>query len=298
MRSYLLLILISHSLAYPASAQQIKVPITIAEDIYQYAQEIIAEQKAWEVEDFSGPNSQREAIEFILLQKALTLGGSKLDFSFTTGNYNANKIKLLQSGLLLISFDSMWYSQILPLAKDLYISDPVIRKGEFWAGIYTATDNKKALSTTTIDDFKKLSVISNKNWHVDWQTLSQMTPNKLIHDEEWLSMAKLVSLKWVDVMLAPFTPEKPFSYQGKEYKIVAIDGVKIALNDSRHFIVSKKHPHSEETFKALQKGLKILRQRGTIVKAFTQSGLFNKELRTWHVLNDAFIKAETVSKND
>ncbi len=69
MRSYLLLILISHSLAYPASAQQIKVPITIAEDIYQYAQEIIAELKAWEVEDFSGPNSQRESIEFIFTSK-------------------------------------------------------------------------------------------------------------------------------------------------------------------------------------------------------------------------------------
>jgi len=53
----------------------------------------------------------------------------------------------------------------------------------------------------------------------------------------------------------------PFSYQGDNYKVVAIEGVKIALNDSRHFVVSRKHPYGQKTFIALQKGLKILHQQ-------------------------------------
>jgi len=61
------------------------------------------------------------------------------------------------------------------------------------------------------------------------------------------------------------------------------------LNDSRHFVVSKKHPKGKETFIALQKGLTILRQRGTITKAFQDSGFFNQQVKNWPIINKAFI---------
>lgn len=275
-----------------AVAQPVKVPITIETDIYQLAQKVIAGREILDINDFSGPNIPRDVVEFILIQKALALGGSKIEFSFTVGNYDARNIKLLQSGLLLINFDSMWLSHISGFGKDVYISEPIIRKGEYWAGLYTALGNDKALATKNLSDFRRLSVISNKNWYVDWQTLNQLKPKSLIHDEEWLSMAKLVSLQWVDIMLAPFTESYPFRYSGGGYQIIAIDGVKIALNDSRHFIISKKHPYGKETYLALQRGLKILRQRGTITKAFQQSGFFNKRVKNWHIINEGLIKAK------
>jgi hypothetical protein len=112
-----------------------------------------------------------------------------------------------------------------------------------------------------------------------------MQPKKLIPQEEWLSMAKLVSLGWIDAMLAPFTQNYPFSYQGTNYNIVAIEGVKVALDDSRHFVVSKKHPYGKETYIALQKGLKILREQGVIKRAFQQSGFFNEHVKDWTTLN-------------
>ncbi|WP_246058183.1 hypothetical protein [Litorilituus lipolyticus] len=98
-------------------------------------------------------------------------------------------------------------------------------------------------------------------------------------------MAKIVSKGWVDVMLAPFTSNYPFNYQGQGYFIKAIDGAKVALNDSRHFVISKKHPNSKETFIALQKGLAILRQRGEITRAYQQSGFLNKQVQHWNIIN-------------
>jgi len=272
----------------PASASP-EVKISIETDIYQYAQELLAGKTPLTITDFSGEHSQRAVVEFILVQKALALGGLNLDFSFTMGNYDARNTKLLQDGLLLINFDTMWLSHVNMLKEDVYISDAVIRKGEYWAGIYTSQQNKEKLSIKNLQQFRELTIASSKYWHVDWQTLSQIKAKDLIHQEEWLSMAKLVSLGWVDVMLAPFTQEKPFSYQGKNYKIVAIEGIKIALNDSRHFVVSRKHPYGKKTFIALQKGLKILRQQGVIKRAYQQSGFFNENAKDWTILNKSLL---------
>jgi hypothetical protein len=258
-------------------------------DVYRHAQALIGEQKIVNIKSFSGPDSHRDVVEFILVQQALTLGGSTLDFTFTLGNYDARNIKLLQSGLLLISFDSLWLSHVSKLADDVYISDPVIKRGEYYAGVFTSINNEKALSTKNLAGLRRLSIISNKNWPVDWKTLLEIAPKSITHDEEWLSMAKLVSLQWVDIMLAPFSNSPPFIYRDDGYEITAIDGIKVALNDSRHFVVSKKHPKGKETFIALQKGLTILRQRGAITKAFQQSGFFNEHVQNWSIINKDFI---------
>ncbi|NQZ80177.1 MAG: hypothetical protein HRT52_04090 [Colwellia sp.] len=266
-------------------AKQPVVEITVETDIYNYAMEVLDGQSPLEINDFSGKNSLRDVVEFILVQKALALGGSQIQFSFTLGNYDARNAKLLRDGLLLIGFDSIWLSQVKDLQDDVYISDEIIRKGEYWAGIYTSQENKKKMKINNVEDFKRLSVVSSRHWLVDWQTLTAIAPKKLMHEDEWLGMAKLVDLGWIDVMLAPFTKNRPFSYQGDGYKIVAVDGVKISLNDSRHFVVSRKHPLGKETFIALQKGLKILRKQGVIDKAFRQAGFFNPHVKDWTIIN-------------
>jgi hypothetical protein len=286
----LLALLMTLSLfTFSAQAKQHTVIVSIETDIFERAQTVLAGKSPLTFSDFSHIESRRDVVEFILLQQALALGGSTLKFSFVKGNYDARNPKLLQQGLLLISFDSMWLSQAEKIKKDVYISDAIIRKGEYWAGIYTK-NNKAKIKLKTLNDFHKLSVISSKHWPVDWETLQAMQPKELIHDDEWIGMAKLVSLGWIDVMLAPFTNKEPFVYQNKNYNIKAIDGVKVALNDSRHFLISRHHPLGEETFKAVQKGLKILRKKCTIIKAYQQSGFFNKKVSRWHVLNEDLIK--------
>ncbi|MFT4925990.1 MAG: hypothetical protein ACI8WB_002085 [Phenylobacterium sp.] len=262
-----------------------RVPITVETDIYHYAMDVLKGREAIDVDDFSGPMVRRDIVDFILVQKAIALGGFDIHFTFNHGNYDARNPKLLAKGLLLVSFDSIWLSRAEQMKEDVYISQPIVRKGEYWAGVYTSPDNSSALAIKTLDDLRRHSVISSRAWKTDWATLLAINPRQLVNESDWLSMTKMVSRSWVDVMLIPFTKETPFQYQGNGYKVVAIPGVKVMLDDSRHYLVSRKHPLGAQTFAALQRGLAILRKQGAIVKAYQQCGFLNEEVSDWVILN-------------
>jgi hypothetical protein len=265
-------------------AESKTINIVVEEDIYNYAQSIINHRPILEVTDYRGEHAQRDVAEFILVQQALKLGGFEHEVAFSPGYYSVRIAELLGKGLVLISFDSVWSSTAQKIKEDVYISDPLIRKGEFWAGLYTSKNNKKALAVKTLDDFQKLSVVSCRAWQADWDALTRLKPASLLNENKWLSMTKLVHLGWVDATLAPFRANYPFILRGKGYELVAIEGIKIALDDSRHILVSRKHPDGKKTFEALQKGLKILRENGTIEKAYHQVGFLNDHVKNWHAL--------------
>jgi hypothetical protein len=56
----------------------------------------------------------------IIAQQALKLGGFKHSFTYAPGKVNFRNTKLLQNGQLLISFDSYWQQDALPLFNKLY----------------------------------------------------------------------------------------------------------------------------------------------------------------------------------
>ncbi|GAW96481.1 MULTISPECIES: hypothetical protein [Colwellia] len=59
---------------------------------------------------------------------------------------------MLENGQLLISFDSYWQQDALAIASKVYISDEVIRNGEYIAGIYTSPQNTKTLAVKVLSD--------------------------------------------------------------------------------------------------------------------------------------------------
>lgn len=261
-----------------------EIDITVETDIYFYAKDIIGNRPILEINDYTGKNSQRDVVEFILVQQALILGGADIKFNFIYGNYDARNVKLLNEGLLLLSFDSLWLSATEQYKENLYVSEPLIRKGEYYAGVYTAEQSVAKYNAKTLT-LSELTMVSSKDWHVDWLTLQQLKPKKLLHESDWIVMAKMVSRGWVDGMLAPFKKQTTFSYSGPDYNIVAIPNIKVALNDSRHFVVSKKHPLGKATFDALQRGLKILRDRGQIEKAYREAGFLNDDVKDWRTIS-------------
>jgi len=258
-----------------------KIPISIESDIYKYAQQVLGEESIESIDNFKHPSCLRDVVEFILVQKAIKLGGLNLEYDFVLGDYDARNIRLIQHGLLLISFDSIWLNEASQYEKDVFISDPVIRKNEFYAGIYVAPSKISTLKPKLANGITELSFVTSEAWHTDVKTLTALKPKSLVIEADWLVMAKMVSSGWVDAMLAPFKPTMPFEYTGKNYKIRAIDNFKVALQDSRHFVISKKHPLGKKTFKAIQKGLKQLRQSGDIERAYKECGFLNPIVEDW-----------------
>lgn len=261
------------------------ITVTVETDIYHYAQTLLGSADLMTFHAFDRAYCQRDVVEFLLVQRALKLGGADLTFRFATGNYDARNVRLVIDGFLLLSFDTVFLSQAESLGDAVYISSPMIRRGEYEAGIFVSAANLKKFSVHTKADLTALSFVSSKDWPQDWQLLSSLAPKQLIHEEDWISMAKMVSRGWVDAMLVPFSKQPPYTYQGNGYQIYALPNVKVAMHDSRHFIVSKKHPLGAPVYAALQRGLAIMRQRGDIETAYQQCGFINTAVRGWTLLN-------------
>ena len=281
MTKLLLLLLLCSAIA---SAENVKAVITVDRDVHQDVLRFLEGRDVHQVEHFNSPLARRDVVDFVLIQQAIALGGVTLNARYEPGNYDARNIRSVVSGILLVSFDSFWRSELDKVAEDIYISEPLIRRGEYYAGLYTAPDNHKALLVRSVEQLRKFTVISNSDWSADWLTLKQFNLPYLIDEKSWSSQAKLVSRGWVDFMLAPFLPGNNFRFSGEGYDIVAVPGVKVLLDDSRHVAVSRKHPAGEKVFNALQRGLAIMRQQGRIQRAYEESGFFNANVKDWQTL--------------
>ena len=87
-------------------------------------------------------------------------------------------------------------------------------------------------------------------------------------------MVRMVDIQWIDFILMPFNSTPDQSFVMNKVHLVPVKNIGVVLKDSRHFVISKKHPEGKEAYIAINKGLKILRQHGAIVKAYQQAGFF------------------------
>lgn len=277
--SILVLIISASCYAYPND-----ILIYIQSDIYADYKKFIKNKDITDIKNFSGKNISRDVVDMIIAQKALKLGGFNHQFKYAPGQVNFRNTKMLQNGELLISFDSYWKSDAEALANKLYISKPVIRNGEYIAGIYTSPNNKKVLQVKTLDDLKELTAISTPKWITDWNTLQSLSLKKLVKENSWLSMARMVNIQWIDFILMPFSSSADHSYTQGVIHLVPVKNTAIILKDSRHFVISKAHPQGKAAYIAINKGLTILRKRGEITKAYTQAGFFI-DRKKYNILN-------------
>lgn len=261
-------------------AKQDNILIYIRDDVYLDYQQFLGEKKVTSIDDFSGKSIRRDVVDMIIAQQALKLGGFDHDFSYAPGKVNFRNTKMLQNGQLLISFDSYWRQDAEALADKVYISAPVVRVGEYVAGIYTSPKNRKVLAIKKYEDLRELTAVSTPKWRTDWQTLQALPLKKLIREDSWLSMARMVNIQWVDFLLMPFNSTNDQSFTMEKIHLVPVKDIGVVLKDSRHFVISKAHPKGLEAFSAINLGLKILRERGAIKSAYQQAGFFvdNKQV--------------------
>ncbi|MFH6953982.1 hypothetical protein ACHSBP_12915 [Pseudoalteromonas sp. XMcav1-K] len=263
------LLLFNHGLAF---AQVID--IYIRDDVYKDYQTFVNGRDIATISNFNGNAIRRDVVDMIIAQKALKLGGFNHSFNYIPGKVNFRNTRMLETGKLLISFDTYWLSDAHAKTKYLHISKPIIRQGEYIAGVYTKAGREKALGLTQMSDFKRLSAVSTPKWRTDWKTLSDLPLKELVIEHEWISMARMVNTGWVDFMLMPFNSTTDQSFKLDKINLVPVPNVAIELKDSRHFVISRNHPLGSQAYLALEKGLNMLRNQGEIEKAYTQAGFF------------------------
>lgn len=260
--------------------------IYIRDDVYQDYLAFLNGRDVLELTDFSGSFMRRDVADMVLLQQALKLGGFHQSFQYLPGKVNFRNTKMLENGELLLSFDTYWLSDAAKLSDKVYISSPIVKRGQYMAGIYASPKNSKVFAIKKLDDLKQLTAVSTPKWHTDWATLSALPLKELIREDEWLSQARMVHMQWVDFMLMPFYPSPDGSFELEQIRLQLVPGLAVLLDDSRHFVISKQHPQGKQAYIALNKGLALLEQQGRIEQLYSQAGFFIDQ-KKYKVLNTA-----------
>jgi len=271
---FIIIALLMQIFFYSANSQAEDILIYIRDDVYEDYLEFVDGRDILAIDHFSGQNIRRDVVDMIIAQQALKLGGFKHNFKYASGKVNFRNTKMLELGKLLISFDSYWLTDARALTDKVYISLPVIRTGEYIAGIYTTPSNKAVLAINKLSDLQQFTAVSTPKWRTDWHTLQSLPLKELIKEDEWLSQARMVYLGWIDFMLMPFNSTSDQSFIMEKIHLVPVKNIAIQLNDSRHFVISSKHAYGKQALTAINLGLTILRNNKYIVRAYTEAGFF------------------------
>ncbi|WP_419785856.1 hypothetical protein [Pseudodesulfovibrio sp.] len=238
------------------------------------------------ISDYSGPHSRRDVMECVLFQQALARGGFPHSVVMTDIASYGRTILELTSGDIVALGTSAWLSDLENRYHDILISPPLIRRGEFEAGLYTAPENEMALQADSLEKVTALSAVCSRQWQPDWRILEGMGISQLLGASTWEVMVHMVGERRADFLLAPFQPTEGMRLETMNTLLVPIPGLKVHFPGSRHFGVSRFHPQGRELFEALVRGLQHMRSDGTIARAYTECGFIHPATEGWTVLNN------------
>ena len=265
------------------------ITILTQQDVFNDYQRFIGQRDPLTLTQYTGPSSRRDVVELVLVQQALKAGGNNYPIKIVkvdnTSDSYSRFIKEITSGSATIGGNSAWLIDLKQIADKVYISEPTIRQGEFEAGLYTTADNADARLSKTLAEIQKLTAVVAESWKPDVATLESLKFANTLKTQSWDSMVGMLAKKRADVLLAPFQPTPDLSLEANGKKLVPILNVKVGLQGSRHFFVSKASPIGAEVAKSLDTGLAKLRERVLIEKAYRDSGFFNQATRNWNRLN-------------
>lgn len=233
---------------------------------------------------YSGNKARRDVIDGVLFVQALRLGGIKDEIEFVSFGTYKRMLHAIAKGQVVAGAQTNWGRDTLNKSQ-YYDTQPLVREGEFVVGIYTAIDNKKALASQSLADLQQLSAVSSKQWRNDWQRLEQLNLKALYNVPIWEHMVKMVASKRADFTLAPFQPNPDFKLLFDNVVLVPIPNIKLALEGTRHWTVSRQHPDGVRIFNALEKGLQQLHTDGRVKQAYTESGFFTEAVTKWSLIS-------------
>jgi hypothetical protein len=269
--------------AQQAAPKKVSVSLT-ASDKAKF-QHFMSDKKITDKITYKSPDlDSSPVLETVLIYKALTLGGLNPALDIVEIPNNERERMMVNNGDIVIAGVTQWDFYMEENKDTLYKSDTVIPNGAFEKGLYTTKEKASSVSVKSAKDLAQLSCVSTSNWRVDWKTLSGLGFKTLTDSPTRTAMFKLVDAGRVDVSLQSFSANPDMSITDSGVTLYPVPGVKILLNGSRHFAVSKKNPDGKAVFEALQKGLAIMKQDNEVSRALTESGFYNKNVKDWKTI--------------
>ncbi len=258
--------------------------VIVQEDVYKDYKKFLDGQNPIEISQYGGQYSRRDVVELVIMKQALKLGGFDGEIEFFFSPTDKKNLATVRDGVAIARGTSFWKEELEKEKDKFYTSYPLIKKGDFVAGFYYSKNNEKIENNLTLDQLKKLSIVSSKDWIVDWDTLISLGFYNLYHVENWESMVNMIKFGRIDLLLAPFQNTDNLSLEIDGEIFLPIENIKIELLGVRTFVVSKVHPRGKEFLEALNRGLMEMDRRGLLDKIYTQSGFYNEKVKDWNTV--------------
>ncbi|MES2049467.1 MAG: HAMP domain-containing sensor histidine kinase [Pseudomonadota bacterium] len=261
---------------------RIGIPTDVMDDYHQF----MDGRTPNEISHFSGAYSRRDVVELALFMREMQNRLPDLAIDLVAIDNYAVGIEQVRAGKISALASSCWLADLKPFLEDVLISDAIVQEEESRVGLFCLATNKAALALNTVEDLRKLKVVSNSDWSADWQTLSDLGIKRCVDVKTWRQMVYMVSCDEVDVLLAPFPSHHQLSIALDGCSLVPVKGQVIVLRGSRHLVAARDHVGlqiAETVFPALR----ALVQDGSVTKAFTECGFLNEETASWNILGSS-----------
>lgn len=265
-----------------AQALSILVPTSIVDDfnIFVDGRDILS------IDHYGGETSRREVAEMVLMHQALFLGGYNGEIKYVAQEVDyLRSLHMIADGNAAVFGATAWYENISAENSPYWVTKPLVRNGEFVVGLYTNASNSKAMSVKSLSDLRRLRAVSNVHWGTDWRNLELLNLTHVYSVRQWSNMARMVQAQRADFTLAPFHSNSGRVLVTEDFELTPIPNVSLALEGSRHWVTSKAHPMGEKAYQSLSRGLASLRNQGSIVRAYSESGFFQPKHNHWPEIN-------------
>ena len=282
---HFLLIIILFAFLFISTPLQVEksIKVTISNNNLEIYQSFLSEKnkRAEDITDLKSEFGNRNVADLIIIKQALNSAGLPVEFDFYTTPNTARSINLVMDGSAVLVHQDIFS---MAFNNKVFMSSPIVRRGEFIKGLYGLKTNEQLMRVKTLEDISKLSAVCSDKWRVDWRTLKKLKPRLLINAPRYGHFFNVIKFRKIDFTLLEFQQDvsKPIRYN--DIELVAVPGIKIALDDSRHFMISKKHPDGTLIFEALEEGIGILRQKGLIKKYLEDVKFLRNDLSHWKLI--------------
>ena len=240
---------------------------------------IYQDNKCASIESFRAGN--QIWTEAVILCLALFKGGIIPNFQLTPVPTQARALSNLKSNMADLAVFTFWGRDADH--EKINVSSPALKRGEFYRGIYYSSNNLELNHIRNLEQLKEYTAVVNENWKVDLETL-QCLGLKYKSIASYPQMLRMVYAKRLDFIIHNFATTPDFTFRAFDTELKPIVGIKVEMPDSLHYFISKSSPNYSKLSKALEKGLKILRDEGLLREAYMSVTVIDPRVKDWEVL--------------
>ncbi len=224
----------------------------------------------------------------VIIKNALKLGGLDAEIKFLqVPNARRESDEVAKSNAVIGSHLLNARTLDIPGYKArMFLTTAVAQTGEFQKGIYCLPDNNKILSVTNLKELKKAGkALIGLHWDNDYRVLTDMGITGIERGPTVESMFKMLKAGRADWIPLGFQNPPDMSINHKGVRLVPVPGIKIAMVESRHFVLSRRHPQGQMVYDAMEKGMKVMREQGLMKQILSQTGVTCPAVKDWKIIN-------------